>query len=230
MSHVLDNMIWNAITTGNRDIAMVNGDIGSYKEDIAPFAGLKELNAKNLEKLYDFVSPERRIAIHYLDKLDLDKSKWETVQKMVCSQMVYEYPVKEFTTTNSHRLIPLTREHVPEMLALTKLTKPGPFLENTILFGNYFGIFIDGRLAAMTGQRMHPLPYLEVSAVCTHPDFRGHGYAKACMLHVMKLIIEQGFIPFLHVLSSNSTAIGLYESIGFRVRREIGIDLVRKIK
>jgi len=106
------------------------------------------------------------------------------------------------------------------------LTKPGPFLQRTIEFGNYFGIFIDGRLAAMAGQRMHPLPYLEVSAVCTHPDFRGKGFAKALMLHVMKLIIDRSFIPFLHVLTSNIGAIQLYESIGYRIRRKLFIDLV----
>ena len=52
MSHVLDNMIWNAITTGNMDIAIVDGDIGCYRQDIAPFAGMRELTDKNLQKLY----------------------------------------------------------------------------------------------------------------------------------------------------------------------------------
>ena len=129
----------------------------------------------------------------------------------------------------SFLIVPLTDEHITQMLELTALTKPGPFFSKTILFGNYFGIFVDGRLAAMTGQRMHPVPYLEVSAVCTHPDFRGHGYAKALMLHVMKIILDNSFIPFLHVLTSNTTAIQLYESIGFRTRRKIFIDVIKRL-
>ena len=159
-------------------------------------------------------------------KKDFDKNKWKLVQHMDVTQMVYEYPVESYITKNSELIVPLTDEHITEMLELTALTRPGPFLQRTIEFGNYFGIFIDGRLAAMSGQRMHPVPYLEVSAVCTHPDFRGKGYAKALMLHVMKLIVERSFIPFLHVLTSNTGAIQLYESIGYCVRRTLFIDLV----
>lgn len=229
MVHILDNMIWNAITSGNRDIAIVDGDLGCYQQDIAPFVGLKELNDANLQKLYDFIPAGRRVAVSYFNNISLDENKWSVVQQMDVTQMVYEKPVAEFTTKNSSLIVPLTTEHVPQMIELTKLTKPGPFFERTILFGNYFGIFIDERLAAMTGQRMHPVPYLEVSAVCTHPDFRGQGYAKACMLHVMKLILGNSFIPFLHVLTSNTGAIQLYESIGFRIRTKLNIDVVKRL-
>ncbi len=229
MPHILDNMIWNAITTGNRDLAIVDGNVGSYRSDIAPFAGVKERSEENLQKLYDLIPAERRVAISDLNDIPLDPAKWKTLHHLDCCQMVYEYPVNDFTTKNSKLVVPLTDEHIPQMLELTALTKPGPFLEKTILFGNYFGIFIDERLAAMTGQRMHPLPYLEVSAVCTHPDFRGHGYARSLMLHVMKLILDRYFIPFLHVLASNTTAIQLYESIGYRTRTRIFIDMIKKL-
>lgn len=229
MPHLLDNMIWNAITTGNRNIALVDGDVGCYQQDIAPFVGVKELNAANLVKLYDFIPAGRRVAISYFDRMALDESKWEAVQQLECCQMVYEKSVDTFTTNASSLIVPLTNEHVPLMLELTALTKPGPFLSKTILFGNYFGIFVEGRLAAMTGQRMHPVPYMEVSAVCTHPDFRGHGYAKALMLQVIKIILDNSFTPFLHVLTSNTTAIQLYELIGFRTRRIIFIDVIKRL-
>ena len=229
MSHILDNMIWNAITTGNSNIAKVECEVGCYQQDIAPFVGVKELNEANLDKLYDFIPSGRRVAISYFDKIGLNENKWERMQHLECNQMVYKKPVTSFTTATSSLIVPLTDEHVPQMLELTALTKPGPFFSKTILFGNYFGIFVDGRLAAMTGQRMHPVPYMEVSAVCTHPDFRGHGYAKALMLQVMKIILANSFTPFLHVLTTNTTAIQLYESIGFRTRREIFIDVVKKL-
>ena len=226
---MLDNMIWNAITTGNADIATVDGDVGIYQPDIAPFAGMKDLNATNLDKLYEMTAPGQRAAIHYFDRLPINTNKWNTLQQMDITQMVYEAPVLSFTTAASEWIVPLSEEHIPAMLELTKFTKPGPFLQNTILFGNYFGIFIDGRLAAMAGQRMHPVPYMEVSAVCTHPDYRGRGYAKALMLRVMQLILENSFIPFLHVLSSNTGAIQLYESIGFRIRTRLWIDMVKRL-
>ncbi len=229
MSHILDNMIWNAIITGNSDIAIVDGDVGLYQPDIAPFAGFKELNPKNLDTLLALVPVGNRVAIAYWDSLSMDADKWTTLQHMDVTQMVYEEPVAGFTTTASSLIVPLGEEDIPAMLELTALTKPGPFLPRTILFGNYFGIFVNGKLAAMAGQRMHPVPYMEVSAVCTHPDHRGHGYAKALMLHIMKLILDNSFIPFLHVLTSNTGAIQLYESIGFRIRRQLFIDVVRRV-
>jgi predicted GNAT family acetyltransferase len=228
MSHLLDNMIWHAITTGNRNIAELNGKAGLYREDIAPFAGMEVINEENLLALHQLLSPKRAIAISYTDTISLDNTQWKTLQHMDCCQMVYTNPITSFTTTHSHLVQPLTDVHIPQMLELTALTKPGPFKQNTILFGNYFGIFINGRLAAMAGQRMHPTPYLEVSAVCTHPDFRGHGYAKTIMLKVMELIVQRSFIPFLHVLSNNTGAIALYESIGFSVRRNLFIDVICK--
>ena len=229
MAHVLDNMIWNAITSGNKNIAVFNGDIGCYRPDIAPFAGMKELTDKNLEKLYEFIPVNRKVALSSLNKMEHKTGNWKLLQPMDVTQMIYEYPVDSFRTESTDLIIPLTDEHIPQMLELTALTRPGPFLQRTIEFGNYFGIFINGRLAAMAGQRMHPLPYMEVSAVCTHPDFRGKGYAKALMLHVMNIILDNSFIPFLHVLTNNTTAIKLYESIGYRMRRELFVDLVQRL-
>ena len=230
MSHVLDNMIWNALTTGNRDIAILNGDVAHYRPDIAPFAGMKVFNEENLSILYEMIPAGRKVAIHSLaKKIDHDERKWKLVQHMDVTQMVYERPVNSYISRNSEKIVPLTDEHIPQMLELTALTKPGPFLQRTIEFGNYFGIFVDGRLAGMAGQRMHPEPYLEVSAVCTHPDFRGQGYAKACMLHIMKLIVDRNFIPFLHVLTNNTGAIQLYEDIGYDKRIELIVDVVEKL-
>jgi ribosomal protein S18 acetylase RimI-like enzyme len=229
MDHILDNMIWNAITTGNNDIAIINGDVGCYLPDIAPFAGMKVFNDANLKKLYEFIPADRSVAISSLHKMYHDENRWKLLQPMDVTQMVYEYTVNTFTTKNSRLLVPLSEEHVPQMMELTALTRPGPFLQQTIRFKNYFGIFIGGRLAAMTGQRMHPLPYMEVSAVCTHPDFRGLGYAKALMLHVMKIILDNSFTPFLHVLSNNSNAIELYKTIGFRIREQIFVDMIKRL-
>ena len=229
MDHILDNMIWNAITTGNNDIAIINGDVGCYLPEIAPFAGMKNFNNANLKKLYEFIPANRNVAISSLNKMDYDESRWKLLQPMDVTQMVYQQTVNTFTTKNSLLIVPLSEEHVPQMLELTALTKPGPFLQQTIRFNNYFGIFIEGRLAAMAGQRMHPVPYMEVSAVCTHPDFRGMGYAKTLMLHVMNIILDNSFTPFLHVLSNNYNAIELYKTIGFQTRKEIFIDVIQRV-
>jgi ribosomal protein S18 acetylase RimI-like enzyme len=229
MSHVLDNMIWNAIATGNKNIAIVNKNAGCYVAEIAPFAAVKECSEKNFEELYELIPPGRWVVVSFGNDTMPNEDKWKLLQRMDCCQMVYEKTVSNFTTKANPLIEPLGMEHVPQMLELTALTKPGPFLEKTILFGNYFGIFQNERLVAMAGQRMNPVPYMEVSAVCTHPDFRGRGYAKALMLHVMKIILDNSFTPFLHVLTSNTTAIALYESIGYRIRKRIFMDSMKRL-
>lgn len=230
MNHQLDNMIWHALQTGNRDLAILDEQAGYYRPDIAPFAAMAEPTPEHFKRLHQFLPAEKTIAMTYPSGLEPDTRYWKIIREMDCCQMIYEEPVSAFVSKSSGKIQALTEEHIPQMLELTAMTRPGPFFQNTILFGNYFGIFEDGQLAAMCGQRMNPVPYLEVSAVCTHPDHRGKGYAKALMLRVMELILQQSFIPFLHVLAENSTAIGLYESIGFRTRTRLNINMLKKVQ
>jgi predicted GNAT family acetyltransferase len=114
------------------------------------------------------------------------------------------------------------------MVELTALTKPGPFGKRTHELGYYVGIRDNGKLVAMAGERLKVPGYTEVSAVCTHPDHLGKGYAGALMLEVMRAIRERGETPFLHVRSNNARAIGIYERLGFRKRWEGHYAILRR--
>jgi predicted GNAT family acetyltransferase len=83
-------------------------------------------------------------------------------------QMVFEAPP---LAPSNLSLRKLSIADIPEMLALTKLTEPGPFLPRTIELVAYFGINESALLVAMAGERLKLTGYTEVSAVCTHPDF-----------------------------------------------------------
>ena len=108
-----------------------------------------------------------------------------------------------------------------EMIELTALTKPGPFSTRTHELGAYFGIREGSKLVAMAGERLKVPGYTEVSAVCTHPDHNGKGYARVLMIEVMRVIRERGETPFLHVRQDNERAIALYERLGF-IKRHWG--------
>lgn len=125
-------------------------------------------------------------------------------------------------------LISLTEEHVSQMLSLTKLTNPGPFAPRTIDFGHYRGIFEGDQLAAMAGQRLYAFNYAEVSAVCTHPDHTGKGYARQLLIHQINRITASGDIPYLHVRSDNDRAIKVYESLGFVTRCNVWFYVIKK--
>ncbi|MEI9929265.1 MAG: GNAT family N-acetyltransferase [Rhizomicrobium sp.] len=126
-------------------------------------------------------------------------------------------------------ILPLGDEDAPEMRALVELTRPGPFGPRTHQLGRFFGIRVDGRLAAMTGERMTPGTYTEMTAVCVHPDFRGRRYAQALLAHVSRQIETRGEIPFLHVFSENHSAIALYKRQGMTVRRRLHVTVLGRI-
>jgi predicted GNAT family acetyltransferase len=141
--------------------------------------------------------------------------------------MVAERPVQPKAAA-VERLINLTDAHIPQMIALAELTHPGPFRERTIDLGHYQGIFKEDRLVAMAGQRMHASPYAEISAVCTHPDHGGRGYATQLMLSQMSRIGAGRGIPFLHVAAANQRAIKIYETLGFVTRKKLFIYFMKK--
>ena len=114
-----------------------------------------------------------------------------------------------------------------EMLALATLTEPGPFLERTHTMGRFIGVRIDGRLAAMAGERMRFPGFTEVSGVCTHPDFRGRGLARRLSSVVANNIQQRGDQAFLHAWTSNRAAITLYEKLGFEFRTDVRVAVLK---
>ncbi|SIQ13862.1 GNAT family N-acetyltransferase [Pseudacidovorax sp. RU35E] len=115
-----------------------------------------------------------------------------------------------------------------EMLALATLTEPGPFFARTHTMGRFIGVRIDGRLAAMAGERMRFPGHVEVSGVCTHPDFRGQGLAWRLSAAVAADIQQRGDTPFLHAWTANTAAISLYEALGFVVRTRVHVAVLRR--
>jgi predicted GNAT family acetyltransferase len=116
----------------------------------------------------------------------------------------------------------------PDMLALAQLTEPGPFLAHTHMMGTFHGVRVDGRLVAMAGERMRAPGFTELSGVCTHPDFRGRGFARQLSAVVAADIQARGETPFLHAWRDNHPAIALYASLGFRLRAEVDVAVLER--
>ena len=113
-----------------------------------------------------------------------------------------------------------------EMDALVRQTNPGPFLRRTVELGDYYGVRRDGQLIAMAGERLHAPGWTEISAVCTAPGHRGQGIATRLIRALTAGIERRSERAFLHTGPSNTTAIALYEELGFRVRRRLTITVI----
>ena len=223
MKHVLDNPAYNALATGNAPLNLGDDNIKFFSNQVAPFVGFNVDGEQGFQKLYELL-PHDDPAIYISPNTIEPPDKWNAVNLVMCYQMIYE---GDYTPV-SQTLQPLTYNDVPQMLALTQLTNPGPFLKNTIDFGHYEGIFDGEKLIAMAGQRLNPLPYAEISAVCTNPDHLGKGYAKQLLLSQANRIKHEGNIPFLHVRQDNIRAIKVYESMGFAIHQQLHFYVLRK--
>jgi len=218
MEHILDNPIFNALTTGNKHLSHGTDTARYFISDVAPFAGLKENSSVYFNELREISKQDASFILFTPLHLEIPQT-WNINGQMDLLQMVFEQPAPAVPKNIIIR--ELGPEHVEQMLALTAETKPGPFFIRTIEFGNYTGIFEGNQLVAMAGQRFQPLPYVEISAVCTHPDHLRKGYASALLAHQIGLIQSAGLTAFLHVRADNYMAIKAYERLGFTTRSEM---------
>lgn len=224
MEHLLDNPIFNALATGNQQLSNGNTQIKYFSKEVAPFVGMKNNSAEEFLELYKLLPTEGPFVFVSISEPQLSQP-WQLLASIPGYQMVYNGLDLPF---DESKLSALTDEHVPQMLELTSLTNPGPFAQRTIDFGHYAGIFEGDKLAAMAGQRMNPLPYAEISAVCTHPDCTGKGYARQLLAYHINRIKAEGNIPFLHVRADNDRAIGVYKDLGFETRSQVIFNVIKK--
>lgn len=225
MPHPLDNPIWTSLNSGGASLAFRRGDALFINRKMGFFAGLIRYDVEQLDQLYAVMDSGMRVILFTPGFLELD-AKWKVRNDNALLQMVFDKPSIQLTLASSIR--PLGAADVPEMLALTHLAKPGPFLENTIDFGGYFGYFVEGRLVSMAGTRLAAGPYTEVSAVCTHPDFVGRGLAQLVLPHVLDYIQQRHQIPYLQLYPDNLPAYRLYRKLGFVVRANLRVYSLEK--
>ncbi len=209
MLESLDNPIWFVLTTEHRLLAHSYGLARRYPPDVSPLVALLHPTNEAFADLRRLVSPGEHVALFTASPLDVpgdwqvDRSRW--IDQMICEASLVSPPVAA---------------------ELTAATEPGPFLPQTIRMGSYFGIRAsDGRLVAMAGERLQSTGFAEISAVCTHPEFRGRGYARALVMFLAAQILAAGKTPFLHVKSENGAKV-VYQKIGFRLRAAICLTVI----
>src|SRR5260370_38340154 len=223
-AHPLDRPIWSALPTRQQALAEGVALARRYPPAIAPFADMVDMWAQSFAALGALLSGSEIAVLFTPDAVTApDEVKIlfaETGEQMIGTPAESSLPGIETVT--------LGVNDVPEMMALTELTKPGPFSTRTHELGTFLGIRIDGRLVAMTGERMKPGHYTEMTAVCVHPDHRGRGYAQMLLGAVARQIVSRGEIPFLHVFSNNTSAIALYRRQGMEIRRRLHVTVLQK--
>lgn len=212
-SHVLDNAVWAALTGPQASLAEVYGLARKFDSDVSPFGAIAHHNDPRCWRdLAHLIGPGCNIVV--TGKEINVPDDWELMGGGTGKQMIGD----NVWGKADSEAVELGVSDVPEMLDLISRTEPGPFMPGTVELGGYVGFRIDGNLVAMAGRRMHPPGWMEISAVCTDPNYQGRGFGGRLVNTVAAGIRSYGEIPFLHVSESNETAIRLYEKLGFRTR------------
>jgi ribosomal protein S18 acetylase RimI-like enzyme len=220
---LLDNPGYASLCGPHAHLAQVRGRARRYPADVAPFLGLPTPpTAQDWQDAADLVPSGTYVAGRYGDAPQPDG--WKAVQAFELVQMIEE----RVAGAECADAVPLGPADVPDMLELVAQTEPGPFLARTIELGDYLGIRRDGALIAMAGERFHVHGWTEISAVCTKPEHRGEGLASRLMGALIAGIHRRSERAFLHAMSTNTGAIRLYESLGFRVRQHATLTVVTR--
>jgi len=225
MNGLLDNIVWHSLSGPHRKFAIGADDIRRFAPGFSPIIGFANPDSPKLEALAPFCEPGEQL---YCSNWSGPVPKgWRVDEESTMCRMVWKGSMPELDETPD--AVQLGPQHAEEALELATLTRPGPFGLRTIELGDYFGIFEDGRLVAMAGERLHAGSFREISGVCTHPDFQGRGFARRLTAKLIRRQVERNETPFLHVIHDNTVARGLYERLGFRLYREVPVRIISRL-
>ncbi|MBB1059749.1 GNAT family N-acetyltransferase [Marilutibacter spongiae] len=222
MPHALDNPVWASLASLHAGLARRGAGLAAYPAAIAPFAAVEspDTDATGLEALVDpgqsvlFVGPAPTLP-----------PQWTSTPPVAIAQMTLEHPLD---MPPGPEVRALGTADGADVLELVARVYPHYFRPRTMDMGRYFGIRVDGVLAAIAGERMGFPGHRELSAICTDPGFLGRGLARRLMAHLANDILARGDRPFLHVSHANLRAKALYESLGFGHRCDVQLLQARR--
>ncbi|MEV8372715.1 GNAT family N-acetyltransferase [Kribbella sp. NPDC056861] len=221
---VLKNPAYYALNGPHAGLAEIRGRVRRYPAEVAPFVGLPD----------DLTEQDWADAAELLGVGNSAATKRPDFELPETFKLDQQFGLVQFVAPDSFgaedpELVVLGVEDVPEMVALTVLTEPGPFRSRTIECGRYLGLRRDGELIAMAGERYRLPGYVEISAVCTNPEYRGRGIASRLIRAVAAGIEQAGDRPFLHTGATNATAIRLYQGLGWSVSNRMTVSIFEPV-
>lgn len=215
---LLDNPVWHSLQTVHQHFAAGTEMIKRYPAEVLRIAGCENPATADLHDIEPWVQPCEKVFM--VGDIPSIPKNWTNYINIDCLQMVCPKP-KPISPKHPASIQLLTDEDHEEMIALINLVQPGFFFRNTYQLGSYFGIRQDGKLVAVAGERLKMTGLTEVSAVVTHPDYTGRGFARQLVAHIAAKNFAEGNTPFLHLLTTNERAQKVYELVGFEQRRVI---------
>ena len=222
--HILDKPAYNSLITHHKIRAQGDKFAIAMLPEFGPFAGVSEYTKAAFDALYELEIGDDGFWL--LDTFPIEPlGGFEIVARAHCHQMILDNLPPEVDEAD---VVALGKSNLAEMYELAKLCNPGPFATNTGEIGEFIGMFDENRLIAMMGERFRMPEFTEMTALSTHPDYRGRGMGAKLFTITARRILKRGDTPFLHVYSENEKGIKLYEKLGFKFRSDIHVTIIKK--
>jgi predicted GNAT family acetyltransferase len=224
IDEVLDHPVWSALTSRHAAFSLGDASARRYQPGIVPFIGVEEATQDSLAAAAFLVQPNEQVTFFGPEPVDPPASL-VVIERRTALQMEFAGRLSGDCSTEVRSL---DRRDVPAMLELVDLAKPGAFGPRSIELGEFLGVHDGERLVAMVGERMKVSGATEITALCTHPDYRRRGYSKTLLGVLTRRIADRNERAFLHVSTAKSGAIALHESQGFVVRKTFHSTIVTR--
>ena len=224
----LDNPIWHSLVGALHGFGDSYGDTRWFLSSVAPFIAVPSADSR--PDLDTAAARGWRDPAYFFGVIpNLLPPAWQfTSMSNVLQLLPPSDPPHDEKAGSGEEICELHEADRPAMLALTRVAFPVFFRERTAELGRYLGIFVEGRLIAMAGERMALAGWQEISGVCTHSDFAGRGLARRLMQALLVRHRERGVATFLHVSEENHHARRLYESMGYVLRARLPMGKVER--
>src|SRR4051812_26267424 len=159
----LDNPVWYSLSETHKDISINYHNAKFYDPAYCPFGGFIETS--NVASQTDDYA---KLINHFfvVGEKPLFSGKIFLKNELICLQMILEERVE---INIGQKIIDLDDTSSEALSSLVNEVQPGYFKKKTNLMGDYFGIIKEGKLVAVTGERMKMTNFTEISAVVTQP-------------------------------------------------------------
>jgi hypothetical protein len=175
LEHQLKNPVWHSLKETHKKFVIEFDGVQFYNPEVCTFgAFFDETKTAKAANKYSKLSDEFFfVSENQTPKVDDTEILLE--KKIDGCQMVLNKLSNVKITEN---IKVLDNTFIDEIYNLIWMVMPGYYRKRTFEMGKYYGIFKNGKLVSICGQRMQTNLFIEVSAVVTHPDYTRKGLAK----------------------------------------------------
>lgn len=219
LSSTPEHVVWHALGGHHDRFATGDAALRRYRPGFPAFAAFRDPRYPDGQALARWFAPGE-VALLMLD-VPLPKQPWPgwTLVKHKPALRLHWHGTPPSGRTPS-AVVRLGARHTLAMCALAERADAGTiFSPRSVELGRYYGIFAGETLVAMAGDRMRVPGHREIASVCTLPEQRGRGHARALLQRLVADSVADGERPFLWVAADNP-ARRLYEKLGFAAGRE----------